>query len=171
MADINQELLTYREAVQKIKRAILQSRYRTAQSANTEMLTLYYGIGKFISENTRSGKWGTGAIDAISSQLQGEIPGLHGFSPSNMKNMRIFFEQWELELEANRQLPTAYLNDDVEFALNRQLPTADLDESKIMAFRRVGFTHHREILRKCKTSDERWYYILRWPMNFGALLL
>ena len=107
MENINQELLTYREAVKKIKNAILQSRYRSAQKANAEMLSLYYNVGKYISVNTRIGKWGTGAIENISAQLQGEIPGLHGFSPSNMKNMRIFFEQWESELERNRQLPTA----------------------------------------------------------------
>ena len=111
------------------------------------------------------GTGGTGAIEAISQQLQGEIPGLHGFSPSNMKNMRIFFEHWQSDLEPNRQLSTA----DIGFVLNRQLPTADLDESKKAAFYRVGFTHHREILRKCKTADERWYYILRCANEFWSV--
>jgi predicted nuclease of restriction endonuclease-like (RecB) superfamily len=112
--------------------------------------------------------WGTSAIDAISAQLQGEIPGLHGFSPSNMKNMRIFFEEWASQLESNRQL-TADLIDKNDIALNQQLPTADLEELKIMAFCRVGFTHHREILRKCKTSDERWYYIVRCANEFWSV--
>jgi hypothetical protein len=66
--DINNELMTYREAVQRIKSAILQSRYRTASNANAEMLNLYYGVGEYISANTRSGKWGTGAIESISEQ-------------------------------------------------------------------------------------------------------
>ena len=158
-----------REAVQKIKGAILQSRYRVAESANAEMLNLYYGVGKYISANTRSGRWGTGSIETVSAQLQGELPGLHGFSPSNMKNMRIFFEQWSSELEPNRQLPTADLNGNDEFAINRQLPTADLSEAKIRAFCRVGFTHHMEILRKCKTVDERWYYILRCADEFWSV--
>lgn len=116
MDNMNHEFLTCREAVQKIKSAILQSRYQAARSANVEMLGLYYSVGKYISVNTRSGKWGTGAIETISRQLQGELPGLYGFSPSNMKNMRIFFEQWSSELEPNRQLPTADLNSDDEFA-------------------------------------------------------
>jgi len=104
MKDSKQDLLAYQGAVQKIKNAILQSRYRTASNANAELLKLYYGIGRYISVNTRSGKWGTGAIDAISERLSGELPGLHGFSPSNMKNMRMFYEQWAAELEPNRQL-------------------------------------------------------------------
>jgi predicted nuclease of restriction endonuclease-like (RecB) superfamily len=170
--DTNNELLLYREAVQKIKNAILQSRYRTASNANAEMLNLYYGVGEYISANTRSGKWGTGAIDSISEQLQGEIPGLRGFSLTNMKNMRIFFEEWSSELEANRQLPTADLDKESsggELVLIRQLPTAELSETKIQAFCRIGFTHHREILRKCKTVEERWYYILRCADEFWSV--
>ena len=102
MPNPSNELISYREAAQKIRDAILQSRYRSAQNANTELLNLYYSVGRYISTNTRDGKWGTGAIENISEQLQGKIPGLHGFSPSNMKNMRIFFERWQSDLEPNR---------------------------------------------------------------------
>jgi hypothetical protein len=107
---MEQDMMIYWEDVQKIKNAILRSRYQTAANANSELLYLYYGVGRYISANTRSGKWGTGAIERISEQLQGEIPGLHGFSASNMKNMRIFFEQWASELEPNRQTLPADLN-------------------------------------------------------------
>jgi hypothetical protein len=48
-----------------------------------------------------------------------------------------------------------------ELVIIRQKPIIKINETKMAAFCRVGFTHHREILRKCKTSDERWYYILR----------
>jgi hypothetical protein len=78
--DNDQDLRRFAQDVQKIKNAILKSRYRSASNSNTEMLSLYYSIGKYISANTRSGKWGTGAIEMISEQLQGEISGLKGFS-------------------------------------------------------------------------------------------
>lgn len=39
----------YNEDVQKIKAAILQSQLETAKVANANMLSLYYGIGKFVS--------------------------------------------------------------------------------------------------------------------------
>jgi len=87
MAEINQHLVSYRDAVHKIKGAILQSRYRTAANANVEMLNLYFNVGEYISANTRSGKCGSGTIEVISKQLQGEIPGLRGFSPTNMRNI------------------------------------------------------------------------------------
>jgi len=166
MDDMKENLLVYQEAAQRIKKAILQSRYRVSLNANAELLALYYGVGRYISANTRSEKWGTGAIEVISKQLQGELPGLRGFSASNMKNMRIFYEQWASTLEPNRQLATADFDDSMEIVLIRQLPTAELTESKMAAFLRVGFTHHREILRKCRTSEECWYYIFRCASEF-----
>lgn len=84
----------YNEAVQQIKSAILQSQLEAAKAVNRQMLALYYGIGKYVSDNTRTGAWGTGAIETISEQLRRELPGLRGFSPASIKKMRIFYEQW-----------------------------------------------------------------------------
>lgn len=51
------------------------------------------GIGKYISLNSRNGFWGKGAIDAISEQLDKELPGLKGFSARNLRYMRTFYEE------------------------------------------------------------------------------
>ena len=42
-------------AVKIIKTAILQSQYDAARSANEKQLILYYGIGIYISLNSRNG--------------------------------------------------------------------------------------------------------------------
>ena len=47
------EIQVYTEAVRIIKEAILRSQYRAASSVNKEQLSLYYGIGKYVSENSR----------------------------------------------------------------------------------------------------------------------
>ena len=86
----------YRDAVQLIKTAILQSQYEAAKSTNEKQLMLYYGIGKYISLNSRQGFWGQGAIEAISSQLERELPGLKGFSVRNLRYMRTFYEEWRM---------------------------------------------------------------------------
>lgn len=62
----------YADAVKTIKEAILRSQYRAASSANKEQLSLYYGIGCYVSKNSREGFWGKGAIESISQQLQKE---------------------------------------------------------------------------------------------------
>ena len=80
----------YIQAVKAIKEAIQNTRLRTSRLVNRELLSLYYAIGKYISLNSRSAQWGTGAIAAISQNLQQELPGLRGFSEGNMRKMRIF---------------------------------------------------------------------------------
>lgn len=57
------EKQNYDEAVRAIKSAILQSQYDAAKTVNEKQLMLYYGIGKYISLNSRNGFWGKGAID------------------------------------------------------------------------------------------------------------
>ena len=157
-------------AVKTIKAAILQSRYQAARLANAEALKLYFYVGGYISKKTRSAKWGSGAIDALSNQLQVELPGLRGFSAMSMKYMRLFFEAWAESPEI-RHLASVEFGDTAFRHLAsveiRQLATAEirpttlgeLDKDDVAAFFSIGFTHHREIIRFCKDFDERLYYI------------
>ena len=90
----------YMTATEQIKEAILSSQYKAAKQVNAVQLSLYYGVRRYVSQNTRKAVWGTGAIKAISEQLHKELPGLRGFSPSAIKNMRAFYEAWQ-ELDIN----------------------------------------------------------------------
>jgi hypothetical protein len=74
----------------------LQSQQRALKAINQEQLALYYGIGRYVSANTRKKNWGKGALATISEQLRKELPGLKGFSERNLKNMRTFFEEWRM---------------------------------------------------------------------------
>ncbi|HPW67161.1 MAG TPA: DUF1016 N-terminal domain-containing protein [Salinivirgaceae bacterium] len=84
------------QAVEAIKTAILQGQYDAVKEVNRVQLSVYYAIGKYLSNNTRKGVWGSGAIKKISEQLRKELPGLRGFSESSLKNMRIFYEEWSI---------------------------------------------------------------------------
>ena len=64
----------YNQTVQLIKSAILQNQLEAAKAVNRQMLALYYGVGKYVSDNTRKGVWGTGAIETISEQLRRAFP-------------------------------------------------------------------------------------------------
>jgi len=57
-------------AVQVIKAAILQSQQRALKAVNQEQLALYYGIGRYVSANTRNKNWGKGVIETISEQIR-----------------------------------------------------------------------------------------------------
>ena len=90
------DIKKYDGAAEIIKRAILQSQYDAAKQVNEKQLALYYGVGKYISLNSRNGFWGKGAIDAISERLDRELPGLRGFTSRNLRYMRTFYEEWEI---------------------------------------------------------------------------
>ena len=151
--DINQN---YREAVKTIKEAILRSQYRAVASVNKEQLSLYYGIGRYVSENSRTGFWGKGAIEQISSLLQKELPGLRGFSVSNIKNMRVFYEEWEPVLNRQPAASDLVLDEKLLLSVIRQ-PLAD--EFNWPDFLSIGFSHHTEIISKAKTLEARLFYI------------
>lgn len=77
-------------AVHIIKNAILNSQERALGLINQEQLALYYGIGRFISVNTRNKNWGKGFIEALSEQLRKELPGLRGFLPLVYEKCELF---------------------------------------------------------------------------------
>ena len=145
-------------AVKDIKLAILQARAKAAHLANAEALKLYFFVGGYISKKTRNAKWGSGAIDALSNQLQVELPGLRGFSASSIKRMRQLYEVWSETFEI-RPLPMGEM-DGNELISIRPLPMGEITADQIGAFLSVGFTNHALIVEKTKTVDERWYYVL-----------
>jgi len=172
----------YSDAIQVIKNAILKSRYRAATLANKELLSLYYGIGKFISEHSREGFWGKRAIETISEKLQQELPGLRGFSPVNIKRMRQFYEAW-VPIFTNQRMITGKLlkttqknskkrppvTDEIYLDIlieNRPMPSDDFRLVNLRYFLTLGFSHHYELLIKTKTLKEHVFYIEQCAIGF-----
>lgn len=87
------------------------------------------------------------------------MPGLKGFSPSNLKSMRSFYEEWD-SLEVNSPIETGELQSvDSEEIIIHQLQLTNLESFPLVAFLSIGFTHHCKILTKVKDIEERKYYI------------
>lgn len=174
----NKSITQYRHAVSVIKSAILKSQARAVQTVAHEQLALYYGIGRFVSQNSRKGFWGKNAIGNISRMLKEEMPGLKGFSEENIKLMRRFYEAWE-NLEPNSVVGTTEMEKqaldgsvtnsvvettELQSPANQddevhQLQLTGYDDFPVTAFLNISFTHHITILRKAETLDERKYYI------------
>ena len=172
-------------AVKDIKLAILQARARAARMANVEALKLYFYVGGYVSKKTRTAKWGTGAINALSARLQVELPGLRGFSPSSIKRMRVFFEAWsscrEVRLlltdrvhqpitNEKRQILSDKVDDakirpmalgESELASIRPMALGEFGEEALQMFFSLGFSFHATILEKIENRNERFYYIVR----------
>lgn len=85
--DIN----TYRQIFENVKQEVLKSQYKAMQAVNTEMIYMYWNIGKIISENI---EWGNKFVDNLSIDLKNEFPNIQGFSVRNLRNMRKFYEEY-----------------------------------------------------------------------------
>lgn len=177
---VRKDITQYHHAVSVIKCAILKSQARAAQTIVHEQLALYYGIGRYVSQNSRNGFWGKGAIETISTMLRAELPGLKGFSERNIKNMRTFYEQWIL-LDDNSADASAEIEDASTIG-NSAVLSAELKDEfvplqltgyenmPLTAFLNISFSHHILILRYAKTLEERMYYIQqtydqRWKVD------
>ena len=157
------ELSKLQDAVSTIKQAILQSQYRAAKLVTGEQLSLYFGIGCYVSTRSRKETWGTGVINRISEQLRREMPGLRGFSASSIKNMRLFYEFWatflirqpvagEFQSSDNEKL----IKIDTLSLQNWQSKTPLINREEFLG---VSFSHHIEILSKTREVDEVLFYI------------
>ena len=160
---MEESIIKYRNAVSTIKQAILQSQYRAAKLVTGEQLSLYFGIGGYVSANSREGTWGTGAIDRISEQLRRELPGLRGFSATSIKKMRTFYEFWcqyinrpPMAVDFQTTEDKAVIDID-SFALQKWSPLAvEINREEFLS---VSFSHHTEILDKTKDIQEVLFYI------------
>lgn len=157
------------DAVNILKTAILQSQARAVKAVNQEQLALYFGIGRYISANTRNKHWGGGMIKSISQRLRNELPGLRGFGESQLKNMRLFYEAWSM-LESNSPIAIGETEKDTQnlddkYSTIRQLQLANLPDFPIIEFLSISFTHHIRIIETAKDMDERLFYI-RYCHNY-----
>jgi len=145
-------------AVDVIKTAILQSQSRAARMISGSQLSLYFGVGLYVSANSREGTWGTGAIKSISEQLRRELPGLRGFSEESIKKMRTFAEYWSQYLNrppSATELENVQTIDSIPhdcFSLAKWSPLAT--EINREEFLGISFSHHMEILHKTKDINE-----------------
>lgn len=160
-------MASYDGAVQTIKSAILQQQLHAARQINAVQLALYYNVGHYISVNSRAGHWGKGAIEYISKRLQEQLPGLRGFSPTNIKLMRLFYEAWSTNAGAHENalvtddatlIKSSVATDDFRMAptISSFISTPQLTSEEFQA---ISFTHHCTILNKVKEVAEREFYV------------
>ena len=77
----------YPQFLSQLKAEIQKARVRASLSANSEMVLLYWNIGRgVLSRQNREG-WGSKIIDRLAKDLRSAFPDMKGFSPRNLKYM------------------------------------------------------------------------------------
>jgi len=78
----------------EIKERVRKAQYEALKVVNTELISLYWDIGKDISEKQKEG-WGKRIVQKLSKELQKEFPGVGGFSVGNLWLMAQFYNEYQ----------------------------------------------------------------------------
>ncbi|RPI77760.1 MAG: DUF1016 family protein [Desulfobacteraceae bacterium] len=103
----------YTDTLGAIKRRIQETRLRVVLSGNSEMVMLYWDVGRIIIDRQEQSGWGARVIDRLSADLRDAFPDTKGFSPRNLKYMRTFSSAWpkrKFVQEALAQIPWYHLH-------------------------------------------------------------
>ena len=167
------QLIPLSQAVEVIKTAILQGQYEANKDVNRIQLAVYFAIGKYLSKNTRNLEYGAGGLKAISDQLHRELPGLRGYSATQLNEMRRFYEAWQMLDVKSSVVTDKSQNQDLSVVTDEMQSTEDqidiyhsiaipnLAEFPVEDFFGVPFTHHTRIMAMTKDLEARYYYIHR----------
>ncbi|MGP5071073.1 PDDEXK nuclease domain-containing protein [Arthrobacter rhombi] len=78
----------------QLKERVRQTRVQAIRRVNTDLLGLYWSIGRDVLARQESQGWGSGVIGRLAEDLRAEFPQMKGFSRSNIFYMRAFAAAW-----------------------------------------------------------------------------
>lgn len=84
----------YGKLLGEIKERICSAQYAALRAVNTELVGLYWDIGRMIVERQAREKWGRAVVERLAADLRKEFPGMRGFSDRNIWCMREFYSAY-----------------------------------------------------------------------------
>jgi predicted nuclease of restriction endonuclease-like (RecB) superfamily len=108
---------------------IKTAKERIVKTVNTEIIDLYWQIGKEVSEKTKNGGWGKSVVEELSKHIAANFGNMRGFSPQNIWRMKQFYE--------------TYKDSEILSALLREL----------------SWTNNLLVMSRAKNDEERLFYI------------
>lgn len=153
---------------------ILQHKYRASVAVNNETLFTAWSVGKYVSDKLKNEEWGSKVVSQLSEYIRSKRPDIKGFSKRNLYNMVMFYDEYSSETFAATirkymtdkfvQSETAQIGLEQENAIIVQSGTAQFVQSQTGQMPNIltltTLTNHIEILCRCKSVEERLFYIL-----------
>lgn len=84
----------YSTFLAELKQRIRCARLRTVISVNSELILLYWSIGRDIRARQSAEGWGAKVITRLAEDLRRAFPDMTGISARNLKYMRFFADTW-----------------------------------------------------------------------------
>jgi len=119
----------YLRLLAEVKERVRDAQYEALKKVNSELLRLYWDIGRIIVEQQETAGWGKRVVECLSEDLRNEFPGVKGFSAQNIWYMRQFFKEYQ--------------------GLTKLQPLVG----------EIGWAHNLVILGRCKGPLEKEFYL------------
>jgi predicted nuclease of restriction endonuclease-like (RecB) superfamily len=94
----------YIDFLREVKAQIVHSRIGVARSVNRALIGLYWSLGNLMAQRQEALGWGQAVVKRLSADLKAEFPGMTGFSPRNLWDIKRFYETYANAPEELRQL-------------------------------------------------------------------
>ena len=153
---------------------IEQHRSSAIAKVNTEALLTNWEIGQYISMQLKSSVWGAKVVSDLADYLKRQNPKRRGFGKRHLYNMVKFYDTYSREEFANiingLKLPEIVQSGIAQLD-NIQQKKEEIVQLAIAQFKEtfspmpqlltlVPFTGHLEIMNRCRTDEERIFYML-----------
>ena len=119
----------YADSLEALKERVRSAQYAALKAVNTELVGMYWDIGRMLVERQAGDTWGKGVVQQLATDLQQAFPGAGGFSASNLWRMRAFFEAYRGQ------------------------------EKLAPLVREISWNNNIIIMEKCKDNLQREFYI------------
>jgi len=165
------KLSEYRDWLRDLKQQIKIGQIKAALSVNSQMIMLYWDLGRQITEKQEKAKWGSGFIEQLSKDLIEEFPEMKGFSFTNLHYCRRFFKFYSRKTEDNKiiipilpQVEGKLQIDNNEYDIILPQDEGNLKQTVSLMFS-IPWGHQKLLIDKCKTIEQALFYINKTVEN------
>ena len=141
---------------------IQQSRNNAIKAVNVELINLYWNIGAYIKQKLSVAEWGDKTVDELAKFIQNNNPELKGFNKRGLYRMIQFYETYasvEFVSPVRTQLQSTDIQSDKIVSTVGTEFHFELQDIRKTILTQLSWTHHRTIFSRCKTEEEREFYI------------
>ena len=160
----------YVKWIYDVKKRFRSAQIKTAVKINSEQLLFNWQLGRDLVVRRAEEKWGNGIVEQVSIDLQNEFPNTKGFSSSNLWNMKKWYLFYSKDIQILQQLVGEFENSSSFNTIKMHQLGAEIQEDEKVhqvggeipfpsLFAYVPWRHHVEIITKCKTLEEAFFYI------------
>ncbi|MEJ7778677.1 MAG: PDDEXK nuclease domain-containing protein [Daejeonella sp.] len=153
---------TYKQWIAELKEKVRSAQLKAAVAVNSELIRLYWDLGKLITEKQTA--WGTGFLQQLSKDLSSEFPDIKGFSRRNLSSMAQFYRFYEPSIwqQAVAKLENAKKVYDHPLAADK---LSSQDEFWQQPVAKVPWGHNILIFTKSSSIEEALFYIQQTLQN------